>query len=286
MKKKIGYFFYSLTPAIACIGLMLCIQIAFILVCSISYMADIDGNNPDAIVQAIMQGTMIAAAPSVFCYHIVGIIVFGLWYYFGCKRPKPASPKIFANVKFWGSAVLGALVFISLNYVVIYFMSVCFPKVIQSYVQSMEMVQLSNATLMYIATIFLAPVGEELLMRGLTLNIAQKCTKHFWVANVIQAFLFGVIHMNFVQGTYAFLGGLLLGWLYKKYNSLYITILVHFLVNLSASTWAGPVFGQIPDNIKWWLLLAAGVVAALLGLLAWNGEFRKREKNSEELLAG
>ena len=60
------------------------------------------------------------------------------------------------------------------------------------------------------ATVCLAPIGEELVFRGLTMKYAEKAFGRFWAANLLQAFLFGVIHMNWVQGVYAFFGGLVL----------------------------------------------------------------------------
>lgn len=283
MGKKIGNFFLSLTPTIACLVLQIAVGVVVAVVYMIAYMLQVNVQDANAVNEAMLEAGVAASAPSVFWYHIVGIAVFGLWYYFGCKRPKPAKLKTMANVKFWGSGILAALIFITVNYTVMYFQSLFFPEMVLQYAEVWNNIELSNTGLLYIATIFLAPIGEEILLRGLTLYYAQKCTKHFWVANTIQAFLFGLIHMNLVQGTYAFLGGLLLGWLYKKYNSLYIVILVHFLVNLSASTWAGTVFGSIPDDFKWWLLLAAGVVLALVLLLFWNGEFRKKEVLEEKV---
>ncbi len=277
MGKKIGYFFYGLTPAIACILLQLLVGVAVMVVYMIGYVMTVDTGDSGAVTDAVMEAAMAASAPSVFCYHIVGIVVFGLWYYFGCGRPKPAKLKTVANPKFWMSAVLAAVAFISINYTVLYLLYYFFPEMIESYNLQWGNLEMSNMGLMYIATIFLAPIGEEVLLRGLSLNILSKCTKHFWVANVIQAFLFGLIHLNFVQGTYAFLGGMLLGWLYHKYQSLYIVILVHFLVNLSASTWADFVFGKVPEDLRWWGLICLGIVCAIVALAGLNGVFRKKE---------
>ena len=55
-------------------------------------------------------------------------------------------------------------------------------------------------------TIILAPVGEELVFRGLTYRFARKALP-FWGANILQAALFGVMHLNLFQGLYAFFLG-------------------------------------------------------------------------------
>lgn len=282
MGKKIGYFFYSLTPAIACIFLQLFIAVVVMTIAMVGRIAGMSEMDPLAIEQIANETALSTASLSVFIYHIVGIIVFGIWYYFGCGRPKMASPKTVLNFKFWGSAILGALIFITMNYLIVFMIDWIAPEIIEAYIESLEMLQISNGTLLIITTVFLAPIGEEILMRGLTLHIAQKCTKHFWVANTIQALLFGFIHLNFVQGTYAFIGGLLLGWLYKKYHSLYIVILVHFLVNLSASTWADPVFSMVPENAVYWILIGIAVLVSFIMLFIWNGGAKENENYGQE----
>ena len=56
----------------------------------------------------------------------------------------------------------------------------------------------------------------------------------FPIANVIQAFLFGVLHMNLVQGCYAFIGGLVLGYVAHKYQSVLASMLLHMFMNVSS----------------------------------------------------
>ena len=40
-----------------------------------------------------------------------------------------------------------------------------------------------------------------------------RCTLPFWLANIWQALLFGLLHMNVLQGVYAFTVGLVLGFI-------------------------------------------------------------------------
>ena len=81
-------------------------------------------------------------------------------------------------------------------------------------------------------TIVLAPVTEELIFRGLSLKILEM-EFPFWAANILQAFYFGTMHGNMVQGIYAFLSGMVLGYLVKRKGTLAAGILCHFGVNLS-----------------------------------------------------
>lgn len=79
-----------------------------------------------------------------------------------------------------------------------------------------------------------APVAEELCMRGLTQNRLMRLIPPA-PAIVIQAAVFALMHWNIVQSSYAFLLGLLLGWLYYRTRSIWAPILCHVLIN-SGST--------------------------------------------------
>lgn len=108
-----------------------------------------------------------------------------------------------------------------------------FPELMESYSQVLENLGMYSPTvlsLLYTAAV--APLAEELLFRGLTLRILEEAFP-FWAANLLQAFYFGLIHGNLVQGGYAFGAGMLLGYLVKKKGTLAAGILCHFGVNFS-----------------------------------------------------
>ena len=108
-----------------------------------------------------------------------------------------------------------------------------FPGLMESYAQVLENLGMNHpAFLSLLYTVLLAPVTEELLFRGLTLRILEGPFP-FWTANTLQAFYFGVIHGNLVQGGYAFLAGLILGYLVKRKGTLAAGVLCHFGVNFS-----------------------------------------------------
>lgn len=75
-----------------------------------------------------------------------------------------------------------------------------------------------------------APIYEETIYRGIILNgLSKKYNDK--VAIVVSAFLFATMHMNFQQGINAFLLGIVMGYLYTKTKSLYISIFAHFINN-------------------------------------------------------
>lgn len=83
------------------------------------------------------------------------------------------------------------------------------------------------STFLYAA--ILAPVAEELLFRGYILRTLQPYGKKFAIFG--SAFLFGLFHGNLLQTPYAFLMGLLLGWVAVEYSVLW-AIAVHMFNNL------------------------------------------------------
>jgi len=82
---------------------------------------------------------------------------------------------------------------------------------------------------MFLYASVLAPVAEELLFRGYILRSLRPYGKKFAV--FASAFLFGLFHGNLLQTPYAFLMGLLLGWITVEYSVIW-AIVLHMFNNL------------------------------------------------------
>ena len=102
----------------------------------------------------------------------------------------------------------------------------------------------------------------------------------------MQAFLFGVAHMNWVQGVYAFFGGLVLGWVAHHYKSVVFSMIMHFAVN-SFSTFGGDyALGWIPVNFLSVTLLIVIPAALAVGLISWRtAAAKKRQALSQSVSA-
>lgn len=99
-----------------------------------------------------------------------------------------------------------------------------------SVLESMELATVNNDTIsMFLYTVLVAPVVEELIFRGLVLRGLEKYGKIF--AILISAILFGLFHGNIVQGPYAFAVGLVLGYTAVEYNIGWAMVL-HMINNL------------------------------------------------------
>ena len=73
------------------------------------------------------------------------------------------------------------------------------------------------------------PIGEELLLRGLMLHFLKKKTKY---ANLIQAIIFGILHLNPIKFIYTTISGIFFGNVRLRPNPIWWIILLHSTFNL------------------------------------------------------
>ena len=100
----------------------------------------------------------------------------------------------------------------------------------EEYGEVMENVMGDMGLLSFISVVILAPVVEELCMRGLVQRRLMKLMPE-WSAVFVASAIFGIIHMNLIQGLYAFALGLIFGWMYLRGRNIAIPILAHLVFN-------------------------------------------------------
>lgn len=79
----------------------------------------------------------------------------------------------------------------------------------------------------------LIPIVEEVIFRGLGFRLLRRWIPFAW-AMIISAVAFGAYHGNLVQFVYAGLCGMLLAYVYEKYQTLLAPILSHAVMNIVA----------------------------------------------------
>ncbi|MBO4456391.1 MAG: CPBP family intramembrane metalloprotease [Butyrivibrio sp.] len=90
---------------------------------------------------------------------------------------------------------------------------------------------LGESVLLYFIIIaILAPVCEEIIMRGFFHNKFVKVLP-FAGAAILSGFCFGVFHMNLNQFCFAWIAGILLAYVYRASGSIYAPIVVHLVNN-------------------------------------------------------
>lgn len=172
-------------------------------------------------------------AVSCITYTAALIPAFFWYYYKFFKKDPPLKMNRYLYPSSYGYSLLMAfglchgitLLFLTMDFLM--------PQAIENYNQLVEgsgMTQYSVTW--FIATILLAPFVEELVFRGLTMRLFRRAGAPFFVANLLQAALFGLYHMNLVQGLYAFILGLFMGYLANHYHTLTISMAFHAFFNL------------------------------------------------------
>lgn len=86
-----------------------------------------------------------------------------------------------------------------------------------------------DVILMFLSTAVIPPLIEEFALRGVALQNLKKYGNSF--AIIASAFTFAILHGNAVQIPFAFMCGLLLGYAVLATDSIWVSIIIHALVN-------------------------------------------------------
>lgn len=105
------------------------------------------------------------------------------------------------------------------------------PEWFNGYEETNEVLSAGGMGLQILTAGIVACIVEELSLRGVTyFRMKQywgKSRAIFW-----SALVFGIYHLNVVQGVYAFILGLYFAWLNERYDSLRASITAHMSANL------------------------------------------------------
>jgi membrane protease YdiL (CAAX protease family) len=106
-----------------------------------------------------------------------------------------------------------------------------------------------------------APICEELLFRGYLQT--RFCTRWgSWTGVLLASALFGVAHLDWLQGASAFAGGVFLGWLTVRTGSIVPAIVAHAANNLAAVALARAWPSEAVSRREHVVLLAVSIAGA------------------------
>ncbi|MBO5284072.1 MAG: CPBP family intramembrane metalloprotease [Lachnospiraceae bacterium] len=290
-KKRAGWIGLCILALLVAIGVQLVGSMLVVVPYSVfaGIQAAAGGGTANDAMQSVMgdMGNMMSIALVVVGFLL--LIVFVPWYYFGCGRPKITGKS--AKRVFSPRTLLVVLVLaVGMNYGINCLLQLVYelaPKLLESYQELMESSGLGINAWANAAAVILAPLGEELIFRGVIFHYARKAVtgmkspkKAFWIANCIQALLFGIYHMNLVQGIYAFAIGLVLGYLCQKYHSVIPGMLAHLIFNGISTLFNEQLYGWIPESAAWYgLIAAAGAILVLTTLLVNGSAVTENNRN-------
>ena len=283
-KGKAGYYVLSVVPLFATLMIQVLSGLACSVIGSIAYSVRIamNGkaeilNDPAALQAAVTDYVMQYIIYAVIVAQILTLIGAAVWHGILIKKKNTNRPiKECVNVQ---TILMCVLAGIGLQLVIDFVLNIvalAFPDAMAAYSELVETVGIGETTwISLLATVILAPISEELLFRGLTLRFLRSAGVKFAIANVLQALFFGILHMNLVQGIYAFTVGLVLGYVAGKCRTVFLPILLHLCFNF-AGTFLG---AWMPENSGWFMQ----VVFLIIGVLMLTGAFLLVQKEMKVL---
>lgn len=140
---------------------------------------------------------------------------------------------------------------------------------------------LSNDIYSFVSVVILAPIFEELICRGIILDgFLKKYSPR--KAILWSSLIFGLMHLNPWQFMGAFVGGLYIGWIYYRTQSIISCMLIHSVNNMIAFL----LYNYFPNYTLTKLLLDNKLYYFLVilisgGLLFWGiGILNKKIKST------
>ena len=284
--RKPGYFFRGLLPIIILFIIQVIVAVVVLLVFTFKGQTGI--GNPSQIFEAITGVARSSQYLQVtnITFGIVSLIVMGLWYLRRFVRPArgkirkiPGGFSIHTVLSLiilaFGLQLLGA--FIVEGY------GQYLPDLYEKYNSLMTHAGFDGSSLWILTVVYsvlVAPFAEEFAFRGLTYRFARGALP-FWLANIWQALLFGILHANLIQGTYAFVIGLFLGYIAHRGRGIKYSILCHILVNLCAFAAPGLISILTDTHRIPGMAITAGLI--VFGLWIFTTDFIPAQENAPEM---
>lgn len=131
-------------------------------------------------------------------------------------------------------AFVAGLSMVFISHTIIDGLEFLFPKLVSDSLNEMTDLLKINSWLLFVPVVLMAPIVEEVLYRGILFRVFKKeGVKAIWII-IISGVIFGLIHLNFVQSSYAMVLGMLMALAYYWSKNILIPILMHFGNNLLA----------------------------------------------------
>lgn len=129
----------------------------------------------------------------------------------------------------------------------------------------------------FISTSFLPALSEEFFFRGIIYGSLKKFGKT--VAIVVSSVLFSLIHGNLVQIPFAFVVGLILGYITAEADSIWPAVIVHFINNFMSCviSYVGIIFNEDIQNFAFFIYM---ILLIAIGLISFVIYLNKKQNNA------
>ena len=175
------------------------------------------------------------------------------------------------NLKHFGPAVLFCL---GLGFAMNIFTSCVLNLLpVREYSSPLDNVMGSNAVFDFLAFALFAPVLEEIVFRGIVQKRLTK-TMNLHGAVFLQAFIFGFIHLDPIQSIYAFVLGVIIGYVYCWFDSIWFASAIHVAFN-GTTVLLLYTFGDSEVNLPYFLAVSVVLFAvSIVSLKVFAGNIK------------
>ena len=169
----------------------------------------------------LAEGKMLVFASMLSCVATIALFAFARW--------SPFS-RVYLQSRPWTTLMWVGLLACGLIIPLVWLqekIGVDVPQKIQDMFEKML-----DEPIGYLVICILTPVAEEMVFRGAILrSLLLPFRRMPWVAILLSALLFGLVHGNVAQFINGALMGLLLGWMYYRSGSIVPGIVLHWVNN-------------------------------------------------------
>ena len=245
---KIKYILYAFLPLLVAMLVQYLVNILDVLIIFVAnLLSDKEVSRTHTISDIMNQHLnqpMNRAYVNVAQYFLY-IVIFGIWYYktfcrdISIKNKNSSASHIIDMLKqLFRSKIIFLLIIagyagqVMVDGILV-LVRPLFTSAFAQYDELVSNVSGANSSWVMLVVVFcLAPIGEELLFRGIIQQYLS-CVMNTYIAIFLQGLLFGLYHGNIIQGVYAFILGATLGFIVHKTHSVLYGIILHMTINIS-----------------------------------------------------
>lgn len=158
---------------------------------------------------------------------ITGLVIIGIFAYISIRKGTKPIKKVSAN-ELCNYIVIGT----GLNLIITMLLEIIPKEVMENYNSAVGTIFGGNKLLLVLVVGIIGPLYEEVLFRYFEYQTLKKFNVAY--AIVMTSIAFGVMHGNLVQGTYAFILGLIFAIVNYKKDNLLPSIVMHIAINLGS----------------------------------------------------
>ena len=241
------YIWYMFLPILVVVAIQYAVVIGDVIILFIGNIFSNQEVEKEATVEFLMNTSYkqpMNIAYMTLVQYLLYILVFGIWYYKAFARDNTSAN--LSNIKSCLGYMKDKLIKVKTIFLILGgyaaqlfvdgILTLVEPYFKEQFAEYGKMVNsitgVGSSWVLLFAVIFVAPIGEELLFRGLIQGYGLKNFAPV-LAIGLQGLIFGLYHGNIIQGIYAFFMGVVLGFVAHKTGTILTSTVLHISVNAS-----------------------------------------------------